>query len=63
MFLSQRTPITACEPKIVAYFKFLMTTPLCLGGINLYINYFPKIISETSLGDSKKEKWPVSFIV
>ena len=56
MFLSQRTPITACEPKIVAYFKFLMTTPLCLGGINLYINYFPKIISETSLGDSKNEK-------
>ena len=34
LFLSQRTPITACEPKIVAYFKFLITTPLCLGGIN-----------------------------
>jgi len=34
--LSQRTPITACEPKIVAYFKFLITTPLCLGGINIF---------------------------
>jgi hypothetical protein len=34
MFLSQRTPITEGMPKIDAYFKFLITTPLCLGGIN-----------------------------